>query len=141
MRFTVQLPHHADSVRAARRALDRTRDEVDELTLRNARLLVSELVTNVVRHVRHAGGEDQIRMTVECGDERLRVEVADRGRGFIPSPRADRQDPGSGWGLHILAQLALRWGVESDGETCVWFEVGQAATGGRGRSPSPATAG
>ncbi len=140
MRFTLQLPHHADSVRLARRALERMRGDVDEPTLRNARLLVSELVTNVIRHVRHADGDDQIALTVEWDDARVRVEVADRGGGFRPAPRADRQDPGSGWGLHILAQLALRWGVESDRGTRVWFELGRAATGREGRSASQARA-
>lgn len=140
LRFTVNLPHDADSVRIARRALDRVRGDLDELALRNARLLVSELVTNVVRHVRHADGDDQIAMTVESRDDRLRVEVLDKGSGFMPAPRADQQDPGSGWGLHILAQLAVRWGVESDGGTRVWFELSARPTAQQATSPSRATA-
>ena len=123
MHFTVNLPHELASIRHARRALDEVRGDVDELALRNARLLVSELITNVVRHVAHAEGDDQIVLTVDSEGDRLRVEVADRGAGFLPAPRADRQDPGSGWGLHILAQLAERWGVESNGGTRVWFEI------------------
>jgi anti-sigma regulatory factor (Ser/Thr protein kinase) len=134
MQFTVQFPHDVDSIPRARRALDRVRGEVDDLTLRNARLLVSELVTNVVRHVDPSEGRDQIELAIERSDGRLRVEVADHGGGFEPAPRADRQDESSGWGLHILAQLAERWGVESDGGTRVWFELsvqrGHATTAG-----------
>ena len=127
MRYTVQLPHDVNSIPTARRALDRVRTEVDDITLRNARLLVSELVTNVVRHVSPAEGGDQIALTVERDDDHLRIEVCDKGGGFEPAPRADQQDASSGWGLHILAQLAARWGVESDGGTRVWFELEPAA--------------
>jgi anti-sigma regulatory factor (Ser/Thr protein kinase) len=98
------------------------RGDVDDQTLRNARLLVSELVTNVVRHVEPKEGDDQIQLTVEQDDGHLRVEVADRGSGFEPAPRADR-DRASGWGLHILAQCAARWGVERNAGTRVWFEL------------------
>jgi anti-sigma regulatory factor (Ser/Thr protein kinase) len=129
MRYTVELPHDVDSIPTARQALERVRPEVDELTLRNARLLVSELVTNVIRHVSPSGGDDRIALTVERDDDHLRIEVCDKGGGFEPAPRADKQDASSGWGLHILAQLAARWGVESDGGTRVWFEL-EAAPGG-----------
>jgi anti-sigma regulatory factor (Ser/Thr protein kinase) len=135
MRFTVEMPHDVDSIPFARRALDRVRGEVDDLTLRNARLLVSELVTNVVRHVDRAEGADQICLVVEQDDSRLRVEVRDRGAGFEPAPRADQQDTASGWGLHIMAQLAARWGVESDDGTRVWFELEPA----RERTPQHAS--
>lgn len=123
MHFTVELPHDVDSIPTARRALERVRADVDDLTLRNARLLVSELVTNVVRHVQHEDPADKICMTVERENAHLRIEVRDRGAGFEPAPRADQQDASSGWGLHILAQLASRWGVESDEGTRVWFEL------------------
>ena len=129
MRYTVELPHDIDSIPTARQALDRVRPEVDELTMRNARLLVSELVTNVIRHVSPSSGGDQIALTIERDDGHLRIEVCDNGGGFVPAPRADRQDASSGWGLHILAQLAARWGVESDGGTRVWFELETASSG------------
>lgn len=129
MRYSVQLPHDVDSIPTARRALDRVRTDVDDLTMRNARLLVSELVTNVIRHVEPADGDDQIVLTVEREDERLRIEVCDKGGGFEPAPRADRQNASSGWGLHILAQLSARWGVESDRGTRVWFELETASNG------------
>ena len=129
MRYTLELPHDVDSIPTARKALDRVRPDVDELTLRNARLLVSELVTNVIRHVSPADGADRIALTIERDDGHLRVEVCDKGAGFEPAPRADKQDASSGWGLHILAQLAARWGVESDGGTRVWFELETAPAG------------
>ena len=139
MSFTIHLPHDMDSIPAARRAVDRVGDDVDELTLRNARLLVSELVTNVIRHVPKMPGDDQIALIVDSGDGRVRIEVCDQGSGFIPSPRVDRQDAASGWGLHILAQVATRWGVESDDGTRVWFEL-DSSRAASDSSPPHATA-
>ena len=125
MQFTVSFAHDMNSIPAARRAIDRIADEVDDVVLRNARLVVSELVTNVIRHVPDSSGD--LQLSVDAGDGHLRVEVLDRGPGFTPAPRADNQDPSSGWGLHILARTASRWGVESDGGTRVWFEMDGAA--------------
>jgi len=118
MHVSLLLPHSVRSISAARRALDEAAADVDAQTLRNARLLVSELVTNAIRHA-----EGDVELVVDGGHGRLRVEVTDHGPGFTPAPRAARQDLSSGWGLHILAHTASRWGVESDGGTRVWFEL------------------
>jgi anti-sigma regulatory factor (Ser/Thr protein kinase) len=128
MRFTVQLPHDPDSIPVARREMQRVAGTMDDLTFRNTKLLVSELVTNAVRHVAAADG-DEIELTVECGDDCVRVEVADRGPGFQPMPRADMSSASSGWGLHIMSKLAARWGVEVDGRSRVWFELETATAG------------
>jgi anti-sigma regulatory factor (Ser/Thr protein kinase) len=131
MRFSVTLPHEPGSIPRARRELQRLEGEVDDLTLRNTRLLVSELVTNAVRHV-PAGDADSIELSVAREDASLRVEVRDGGPGFEPVPRTEGQDDSSGWGLHILARLASDWGVEARGGTRVWFvlpvEGGDPAT-------------
>ena len=83
--------------------------------MRDVRLLVSELVTNAVRHANLATG-DVIELVVELADHKLRVEVHDPGGGFVPSaPSPDPARP-SGWGLYLVAELADRWGVDSDDE-------------------------
>jgi len=89
---------------------------------RDVRLLVSELVTNAVRHA-DLGEDDSILLVVETEENGVRVEVHDPGGGFIP--RAPAPDPArpSGWGLYLVAELADRWGVDSDDRTLVWFEV------------------
>ena len=122
MRFTLKLPHEPDSIPKARRELERLSGDLDELTMRNTRLLVSELVTNAIRHV-PAGEGDEIEVTVESDQGVVRVEVVDSGPGFTPSPRADHSRASSGWGLHIMSRIAARWGVESDGGSRVWFEI------------------
>ena len=122
--FTLDLPPEPDAIPAARRAVERLASSLDRETLLNLRLLVSEIVTNAVRHV-PASEAATIRLVVARTDRAVRVEVEDRGPGFVPAPRTDAE-PGeqtSGWGLHILAKLATRWGVESDGGARVWFEL------------------
>jgi anti-sigma regulatory factor (Ser/Thr protein kinase) len=93
---------------------------------RDVRLLVSELVTNAVRHADLAPG-DVILLVIDLGDTVLRVEVHDPGGGFIP--RAPAPDPArpSGWGLYLVEELADRWGVDSDERTLVWFELDRPA--------------
>jgi serine/threonine-protein kinase RsbW len=106
----------------------------------NAELLVSELVTNSVRH---AGlpEEASIEFSVRASAEVLMVEVADGGQGFdhTVQPRS-RSEAGvahaSGWGLFLVDQIADRWGaVQTDGETRVWFELSPGAIRADGPSP------
>jgi anti-sigma regulatory factor (Ser/Thr protein kinase) len=94
--------------------------------LDRATLLVSELVTNSVRH----GGlrpDQEIELTVEASPQHLRVEVAEPGEGFqvASGPRPRREGPAGGWGLYLVDRLSSAWGVESNGVTKVWFEMNQ----------------
>jgi anti-sigma regulatory factor (Ser/Thr protein kinase) len=88
-------------------------------------LLVSEVVSNAVRH--SSGHPDSsIQLVASFDAQRIRVAVTDAGEGFVPRPR----DPGStrdGYGLYLLEKVATRWGVESDGDTKVWFELPRSA--------------
>jgi anti-sigma regulatory factor (Ser/Thr protein kinase) len=112
-------PEAAASARAAIALLDGC--AAHEL-LDDARLLTSEVVTNAVRH---SGAPDGsvVDLAVAASKDRVKVEVADQGRGFEPQPRAPGQSKGSGWGLHLVERLATRWGVDSDPQPRVWFEL------------------
>lgn len=85
-------------------------------------IVVSELVTNAVRH---AGVPTEAPVTLRAtrlGD-RVRVEVIDGGRGFDPEQVARVQPSAAGgFGLRIVDQLSDRWGVVRDGGL-VWAEV------------------
>jgi anti-sigma regulatory factor (Ser/Thr protein kinase) len=108
-----QAPAHA------RRAIDGLGSHLDEPTAREARLLVSELVTNSVIH----GDGDAVRMVLEVDRRgRLRCEVIDAGSGFVPMARPPERETPGGWGLGIVEQVADRWGVR-EGSTHVWFEL------------------
>jgi anti-sigma regulatory factor (Ser/Thr protein kinase) len=121
--MTAVLEPGLGSPAEARAALSPLADAVPPLLYMDLCLLVSELVTNSVRHARLRPG-DLIRLRVEVSDLMLRVEVSDPGEGFvaeIPEPTAS--GPG-GWGLFLTERLAHRWGVDRDGEwTTVWLEV------------------
>jgi serine/threonine-protein kinase RsbW len=122
MRVERHLPVTPEAAAAARHALDGLSDDSPDGRMRDVRLLVSELVTNAVRHANLASG-DVIELVIEIADQTLRVEVHDPGGGFVPSaPSPDPTRP-SGWGLYLVAELADRWGVDSDDTTLVWFEL------------------
>lgn len=95
--------------------------------LAETELVVSELVTNALRHTRSGQPGGMIGMTVERNGEAIRIEVVDNG------PRADR--PGSspavlpcdlsrehGRGLLLVDSLAHEWGVTDhpNGYRSVW---------------------
>jgi serine/threonine-protein kinase RsbW len=121
MRVQRHLPVTPEAAATARHALDGLSGELPDGRMRDVRLLVSELVTNAVRHANLAAG-DVIELVIELLDQTLRVEVHDPGGGFVPSaPSPDPARP-SGWGLYLVAELADRWGVDSDDTTLVWFE-------------------
>jgi anti-sigma regulatory factor (Ser/Thr protein kinase) len=118
----LRLSNGPDAVAAARRGLDRLESEVGAERLNDMRLLVSELVTNSVRHARNGKAED-LELEVTVSDETIHVCVTDCGPGFEPTQRTPDDDPGSGWGLFLVEQLSDRWGVELNGATQVWFEI------------------
>jgi len=110
-------PGMLSSVRAALTELPLSARALDD-----ARLLVSELVANSMRHAR-LGPNDTIRVTAEVGNGRLRVDVVDGGRGGTPVlAGAIRPRPGaeSGWGLYLVETLSSRWGY---GAGRYWFEL------------------
>jgi serine phosphatase RsbU (regulator of sigma subunit)/anti-sigma regulatory factor (Ser/Thr protein kinase) len=120
--LTMELPSSPESAGAAREALAPLRERLSEELLESIRLLVTELITNSVKHGR--SDERQVRVTVTLTPENLRVEVADGGSGFEPPPPpTDPSDNPSGWGLYLVDRLADRWGVEDADGTMVWFEI------------------
>ena len=117
-------PGAASSARTALRPLER---RLGREVLEDVRLLVSELVTNSIRHS-DAGDGGAVGLEVGVSGGTLRVEVVDHGAGFDPQPRRadDRQD--GGWGLYLVDQLADRWGVVKQPRTRVWFELDDVAS-------------
>ena len=124
-RLELYLPTAESAIGQARAAVDRLEALDAHPEARFAvRLLVSELFTNAVKYgERHENG--RVRFVVEVGDARVRVEVGDRGRGFVVADEVVMPGPESesGRGLAFLDALASRWGVTRNGESCVWFEL------------------
>ena len=120
----IALPPDPQAPRKARTALAAL-DGLLGGAFGDVQLLVSELVTNGVRHAGLRPGE-RLRVSVALVEDRVRVEVADPGPGFEHGPLAPDPTRPGGWGLRLVEELAQRWGVERDGETIVWFEVARA---------------
>jgi anti-sigma regulatory factor (Ser/Thr protein kinase) len=126
MRYEVDLARDPDSAAEARRALGEVSDHLSPRRLEDARLLVSELVTNAIRHA-GLDDDDVIKLVVVTGDRALRIEVSDPGPGFAMSePELDPARP-AGWGLYLVRELSDRWGVDQREHTSVWFELDRDA--------------
>ena len=101
--------------------------------LDSAQLVVSELVTNSLRHC--GAPMDEVIVSVELMPVRLRIGVQDSGTdAVIAAAPADLVD-GGGFGLNLVQMLSERWGVErlAGGGTEVWAQIpraGGASAGG-----------
>ncbi len=114
-----RIPTDVAAAAAARRFV-REAGIVSEDHLEDVVLLVSELVTNAVRH-----GPDKaemIHIRITKSSDSLRVAVEDPGAGFDDAELAQRR-PGSGMGLRLVDRLSSGWGIEGNGRTVVWFEI------------------
>ena len=128
MFLLLRLPASPVAASVARHVVMGLRPYLDPLVAENAELLVSELVTNSVRH---AGlpSEASIEFSLRASHEVLMVEVADAGSGLgedmpVRSRAVAGSTRSSGWGLFLVDRIADRWGaVQMDGETRVWFEL------------------
>jgi serine/threonine-protein kinase RsbW len=84
-------------------------------------LLVSELVTNAVRHAQTGGMALVLRL--ETAGPWLRIEVHDADPR-LPQPRIPDRLDGSGFGFVLVEALADKWGVrEATIGKVVWAEL------------------
>lgn len=115
------VPEAASQARAV--VNDELGRAVSPEVLEDATLLVSELVTNAVRHAPRADGIPEVELRLRVDPERVRVVVSDPGGGFVAQPRLPT-DPGtSGWGLYLVDRIADRWGIVTKDRNEVWFEI------------------
>jgi anti-sigma regulatory factor (Ser/Thr protein kinase) len=116
---TLMLQRNPGAVREAREFIGRLlkKRRAPRESVETAQLVSSELVTNAIEH-----GKGEIELRVSLLDDRVRVEVIDEGRDQAPAVRQQRDDEIGGWGLQIVDQLALQWGV-FEGTTHVWADL------------------
>jgi anti-sigma regulatory factor (Ser/Thr protein kinase) len=81
-------------------------------------LLVSELVTNAVRHA-----ATPFEIVVDVHDDAVRVAVIDDDVAHPPEVRQPRPEDTNGRGLLIVDQLSAGWGSDEvdDRSKAVWF--------------------
>ncbi len=99
--------------------------ELGRQTIEDIKLLVSEIVTNAVRHP-DASGPIEMKVIVRGGT--VRVEISDPGGAGFAKPAVATPPPDAlgGRGLLIVDRVATRWGVDSGRPTRVWFELAAA---------------
>jgi len=118
--FQLRLAGGTQAASRARTELSRLREELEPPVLESARLLVTELVTNAVRHA----PVGTIEIWVKVRPESLCVDVSNRGTPFEAHARLPRADQESGWGLFLVDRLSDEWGVvDEPGRQRVWFEL------------------
>ena len=118
--ISLRLRGGPEAAARARRALSKLRADIDPPLMETLRLLVTELVSNSVRHAR----ADTVILKVLVGRTVVLTEVTDEGPGFDPEDAGKRGADDSGWGLFLVERLAQRWGVtQQDQATKVWFEL------------------
>ena len=120
IRFTLPAKTVAPSI--ARGTLDPLQRRLSEDTYYTVQLLVTELITNSLRHAEFTD-QDAIDIQIDINDSRTRVSVCDPGGGG--KPRLVEQDLEStgGRGLFLVDAMSDNLGVKTNHRTCVWFEL------------------
>jgi two-component sensor histidine kinase len=119
-RFAVQLASTAQAPYEARVLIrERLAEMIPASTLWDLLTVVTELVTNAVRHGR--GGTVRIRLSVAASGK-VSGEVENDGRGLVELQPIDLKST-SGLGLHIVGAIADRWRVFAGRSTRVRFEL------------------
>lgn len=115
------LPAHPVAAREARRFVTQfcSAAEMPEDICQTAALLTSELVTNAVLH-----GRSRTTLYVRKPPPYLRVTVEDHNPELPEIGEHPALSATSGRGLHIVAELSSRWGIEPSGQgKRIWFEL------------------
>jgi anti-sigma regulatory factor (Ser/Thr protein kinase) len=126
--FEVVLSGGVNAAGAARHAIAQNDPTLPPSVQDDLLLLVTELVTNAVRHG-GAANDRPLRVDLRRQADRIRVEVVDPGTDF-EAPEAPRSgDWSGGWGLFLVDRIAECWGVHrAPAGTCVWFELPAGVT-------------
>lgn len=119
----VALAVDPTSARKARRFVRSILNESAPAVVDTAELLVSELVTNAVRHADHHECSSTVGLRISVDEHLVRLEVSD-GDPAIPEVQHPNSDVPSGRGMLIVERLAARWGCFRAGEgKVVWLEL------------------
>ena len=120
--ISLSLPALPSSATTARSEVTRRlAQRVTNGALEDVRLLLTELITNALRHS-DMSPDDQIGVRAELSDGTVRIEVHDPGRDGPVEVRKPGAR-GGGYGLFLVDRLTNAWGVERLNGTTVWAEL------------------
>jgi anti-sigma regulatory factor (Ser/Thr protein kinase) len=122
VKVTRRFGHEPASVPAARHFAVKALEQAPPDVAETVELMVSELVTNCIRHT---GSGFELTIT-RCGQE-IRVEATD-GAGGQPAMKSPAPTDPFGRGLRIVDMLSQDWGVQRTGTAgkTVWFTLSVA---------------
>ncbi|MGL5927770.1 MAG: ATP-binding protein [Dermatophilaceae bacterium] len=123
---SMRVPQRASSVRHVRREIvaDLSERGFPEELVEEAEIVVSELLTNAIRHAR-ALSDGTVRVRWKIRAEVVEVEVTDGGGATVPRPAPRTVWLDSGRGLRIVRSMAHEWGVTEDRTgNVVWATLG-----------------
>ena len=121
------LPPSPLASRAAREVIRPLQTEVPRGVFETLQLLMSELVTNGVRHGKRSA---PVELTVTMDDETVHAEVRNGRGATVPRLSRPGERVDGGLGLILLDRLARRWGSDADRDVVVWFDLPIAGGGG-----------
>jgi anti-sigma regulatory factor (Ser/Thr protein kinase) len=117
----VSLPSDNRAARAARQTLRLLDGYIPEATIEDVNLLVTELVSNSVKHA-SLNRDQEIEIDANPTERGIRVEVTNPGAAQLANPLPEKAQE-SGWGLMLVTKIASRWGIVTNGRTLIWFEI------------------
>ena len=123
---TMRVPWTMSSAVGARRALVSALRAlgVDPVVVDESEIVISELVTNAVRHARPLP-DGKIRVSWSVRASVVEIDVTDGGGPTTPHPAPRSVWSAGGRGLRIVGSLAHEWGVrENNGGSTVWASMG-----------------
>lgn len=127
LRFSLRLPAHPVSVSIARGVLKLLDPLVNGAHLDAAQLVLSELVTNSVRHG-STSVDDFVDIEITVSNHRMSGVVRDGGPPFDPLGSRRAPDQPGGFGLHIARELADLTIDRTEGSNVVTFAVSAGAS-------------
>lgn len=109
----LKLPARAENVAVVRHAFGGFAEalSVDEQTLADIKLAITEACTNVVIHAYDDDENGSLEVDASIDGRQLTVVIRDSGRGIVPRP----DSPGLGLGLPLIATLAESLELGRDG--------------------------
>jgi serine/threonine-protein kinase RsbW len=97
--------------------------EVSDEVRQDAMLVISELVSNAVKHAAPLQG-GSVRVSCSIDDDSLRLEITDGGAVTRPNPAVATVFALGGRGLDIVRTICREWGVvQEDNSVTVWADV------------------
>lgn len=125
MRRELILPADQSAPLLARSALNEALPPTLNERAEDARLAISELASNAVRHGQLRPDQDTIRLVIDADDDHVRIEVEQATTAIglrVVEPRVEDPVRVGGYGLRLVEQTADEWGFETGPPGHVWVE-------------------